>query len=58
VLRLSGMKRDEIIGFWAKLHNEELHNLYSSTNIIKSIKSKSMRWEWHVAQMGGEKRNV
>jgi hypothetical protein len=39
-----------------KLHNEELHNLYSSPNIIRMIRSRTMRWAGHVARMG-EKRN-
>jgi hypothetical protein len=37
---------------WRKLHNEELHNLCSSPNIIRAIKSRKMRWAGHVAQMG------
>jgi hypothetical protein len=45
------------MGGWRKLHNEELHNLYSSPSIIRIIKSRRMRWEGHVARMG-EKRNV
>jgi hypothetical protein len=45
-----------VTGDWRKLHNEELHNLYSSPNIIRMIKSRRMRWAWHVARMG-EKRN-
>jgi hypothetical protein len=40
-----------------KLHNEEVHNLYSSPSIIRIIKSRRMRWAGHVARMG-EKRNV
>jgi hypothetical protein len=57
VLRsIFGPKRDEVTGGWRKLHNEELHNLYSSPSIIRMIKSKRMRWEGHVARMG-EKRN-
>jgi hypothetical protein len=44
-------------GDWSKLHNEELHNLYSSPNIIRMIKSRRMRWAGHVARMG-EKRNA
>jgi hypothetical protein len=50
-------KRDEVTGDWRKLHNEELHNLYSSPNIIRIIKSRRMRWAGHVARMG-EKRNA
>jgi hypothetical protein len=46
-----------VTGSWRKLHNEELHNLYSSSSIIRIIKLKRMRWAEHVAQMG-EKRNV
>jgi hypothetical protein len=37
---------------WRKLHNEELHNLYSSPSIIRMIKSRRMRWKGHVVQMG------
>jgi hypothetical protein len=58
VLRIIfGPKRDEVMGGWRKLHNEELHNLYSSQSIIRIIKSRRMRWAGHVARMG-EKRNV
>jgi hypothetical protein len=46
-----------VTGGWRKLHNEELHNLYSSPNIIRIIKSRRMRWAGHVARMG-EKMNV
>jgi hypothetical protein len=42
---------------WRKLHNEELHNLYSSPSIIRMIKSRRMRWAGHVARMG-EKINA
>jgi hypothetical protein len=42
---------------WRKLHNEELRDLYSSSNIIPGIKSRRMRWAGHVARMG-EKRNA
>jgi hypothetical protein len=41
-----------VTGGWRKLHNEELHNLYSSPNIIKMMKSRRMRWEGHVTRMG------
>jgi hypothetical protein len=55
--RIFGPKRDEVTGEWRKLYNEELHNLYSSPNIIRMIKSRRMRWTGHVARMG-EKRNA
>jgi hypothetical protein len=42
--RLSGLTMDKVTGIWRKLHNEELHNLYSSPNIISMIKSRKMRW--------------
>jgi hypothetical protein len=45
-------KSDEVMGGWIKLHNEELHKLNSSSNIIRMIKSRSMRWVGHVALMG------
>jgi hypothetical protein len=50
-------KRAGVTAGWRKLHNEELHNLYSSPSIIRIIKSRRMRWEGHVTRMG-EKRNV
>jgi hypothetical protein len=46
--RIFGPKRDEVTGDWRKLHNEELHNLYSSPNIIRMIKSRRMRWAGYV----------
>jgi hypothetical protein len=55
VLRIIfGPKRDEVMGEWRKLHNGELHNLYSSPDIIRQTKSRKMRWVGHVACMGGE----
>jgi hypothetical protein len=48
---------DGVTGGWRKLHNEELHNLYSSPSIIRIINSRRMRWAGHVARMR-EKRNV
>jgi hypothetical protein len=50
-------KRDEVTGEWRKLHNGELHNLYSSPDIIRQIKSRRMTWAGHVARMG-EGRNM
>jgi hypothetical protein len=58
VLRgMFGPKRDEVTGEWRKLHSGELHNLYSSPDIIRQIKSRRMRWPGRVARMG-EGRNV
>jgi hypothetical protein len=57
VLRIFGPKRDEATGQWRKLHSEELHILYSSLNIIRQIKSRTMRWAGHVARVR-EARNV
>jgi hypothetical protein len=54
--RILGPKGDEVTGEWRKLHNEELHDLYSSPNIT-IIKPKMVRWAGHVARMG-EKRNA
>jgi hypothetical protein len=51
-----GPKREEDRS-WRKLHNDELHNLYSSRNIVKVIKSRRLRWVGHVACMG-EQRGV
>ncbi|KAJ4449029.1 hypothetical protein ANN_00423 [Periplaneta americana] len=50
-------KRDEVTGEWRKLHNTELHALYSSPDIIRNIKSRRLRWAGHVAHMG-ESRNA
>jgi hypothetical protein len=52
--RIFGPKRDEVTGEGRKLHNEELHNLYSSPDIIRQMKSRRMRWAGHVARMGEE----
>jgi hypothetical protein len=50
--RIFGPKRDEVMGEWRKLHNEELRDLNSLPSIIRIIKSRRMRWEGHVARMG------
>jgi hypothetical protein len=49
--RIFGPKREED-GSWRKLHNDEIHNLCSSPNIVRVIKSRRMRWVGHVARMG------
>jgi hypothetical protein len=56
--RIFGPKRDEVTGEWRKLHNKEVHDLYSSPSIIRIIKSRTMRWVAHVAGMGGEEEGV
>jgi hypothetical protein len=50
--RIFGPKRDEIMGQCRKLHNGKLHNLYSSADVIRQIKSRGMRWAGHMACMG------
>jgi hypothetical protein len=55
--RMVGPKKDEVTGEWRKLHNKELHDLYSSPSTIRIIKSRRTRWAGHVARMG-EKRNA
>jgi hypothetical protein len=50
--RIFGPNRDEVTGGWRKLHNEELHGLYSSPSIVRVIKARRMRWAGHVARMG------
>ncbi|KAJ4446813.1 hypothetical protein ANN_13511 [Periplaneta americana] len=54
--KIFGAKRDEVTGEWRKLHNTELHALYSSPDIIRNIKSRRLRWAGHEARMG-ESRN-
>jgi hypothetical protein len=49
--RIFGPKRDEETGGWRKLHDEELHNLYSSPSIIRMIKSRRIRLTGHIARM-------
>jgi hypothetical protein len=53
--RIFGPKRDEVIGGWRKLHNEELHTLYASPSIIRMIKSKRMRRAGHAARIRKKK---
>jgi hypothetical protein len=55
--RIFGPKRDEVMGEWRKLHNEERCDLYSSPSIIRIIDSRMMRWMGHLARMK-EKRNA
>ena len=52
MLRIFGLKRDEVTGEWRKIHNEELNYMYASSNIVGVIISRRMRWAGHVARMG------
>ena len=49
--RIFGPKRDKVTGKWINIHNEELNYLYFSSNIVRVIKSRRMRWAVHVARM-------
>jgi hypothetical protein len=58
VLRgIFGQKKNKVAVGWKKLHNEKLHEMYSSSSIIRIITSRRMRWAVHVARMGA-KRNA
>ena len=57
LMRIFGPRRDEVTREWRKPHNEELNDFYSSSNIVRVIKSRRMRWAGHVARMG-EMRGV
>jgi hypothetical protein len=50
--RIFGSKRDEAVGEWRRLYNEDLNDLYSSPNTIRVVKSRIMRWARHVARTG------
>jgi hypothetical protein len=50
--RVFGPKRDEMVGGWGKLHNEDRHNFYSMSSIIRMLESRRMRWVGHAAHMG------
>jgi hypothetical protein len=56
--RIFGHKREEVTREWRKLHNEEFNELYSSPNIVRVIKSGTMRWAGHVARMGERRGEV
>jgi hypothetical protein len=56
--RIFRPNKDEVTAEWRKLHNEELHNLYSLPSIIRIMKSRRMRWTGHVTRMGGEEEHV
>jgi hypothetical protein len=50
--RIFGPKREEVAGGWRRLHNEELHNLYTSPDVIRMIKSRRMSWARHIVCVG------
>jgi hypothetical protein len=55
--RIFGPRRDEVTEEWRKLHNEELHDLYSSPSIIRIIMSRRI-WVGHVARMGEKEEHI
>jgi hypothetical protein len=48
--RIYGPKREAVVGGWRRQHNEELHNLYASPDVIRVVKSRRMGWAEHVAR--------
>jgi hypothetical protein len=54
--RIFGTKRDDVTGVWRKLRTKELHNLYSSSSIIRMMKSRRIKWTGHVTRMGEKKK--
>jgi hypothetical protein len=56
IRRIFEPKGDEVKGEWRRLHSEELHNLYSSPNIVRQFMSRILRWVWHAACMGEERK--
>jgi hypothetical protein len=56
-MKIFGPKRDGVTGGWRKRHKEEIRNLYHSPNIIRMMKSRSMKWAWNIARIG-EKKNT
>jgi hypothetical protein len=57
VRKICGPEKEEVTGDWRKLHNYQVHNLYSSPSIITVVKSRRVGWVGHVAYMG-EMRNT
>jgi hypothetical protein len=56
--RIFGPNKNRIIGIWGKFFNEELHKLYCSSNIIRTTKSRRMRWTEHVLRMGRGRMHI
>jgi len=53
--RIFGPRKDEVTGEWRKLYSEEVNDLYCSPNIVREIRSRTMRWLGHVVRMGGSR---
>jgi hypothetical protein len=51
------LRKEEMIGGWRKMHNEELHNLCSSPSIIRMMKSRRINWSRHVVCMGEKRKS-
>jgi len=49
---------DKVTGEWGRLRNEQIYALYSSTHIIRIIKSRKIRWDDHLARMWGQKLDI
>ena len=58
LIKIYGAMRGEIGEEWRKLHNADLHALYSSPNIIRSLKSRRLRWAGHIARMDGPEMHI
>jgi hypothetical protein len=56
--RIFARRKDEVTGGWRRLHNEDLHNLYSSSSTIRMIKSRRIRWSRHVARMARREMHI
>jgi hypothetical protein len=54
--RIFGPRRDEVTGGWRKLHNVELHDLCSSSSVIRMIESRRLRWARHLQRIGEKRR--
>ena len=53
--RIVGPRKEEVTGEWRRLHNEEINVLYCSPDIVRVIKSRTVRWAGHVARIGEER---
>ena len=56
--KIFGPRRGEVTGEWRRMNNEDLNDLYTSTNIVRVIKSRRMGWSGHVVRIGGGEGGV